>query len=323
MAFDADRRASGFRAGILSPADSKWKEGPVVTEWNHEYVEANGIRIHYVRHGAGAPLVLLHGWPEFWYVYHKNIPALAENFDVIVPDLRGFGDTDKPGLPDPPGDLLGDMRDDLRALMDALGIERFGVVSHDVGSFVAQSFAREWPERLSGLFFFHCVYPGIGRRWLDPGSVKEIWYQTFHQMPFAADLVGMNRDSCRMYMRHFLDHWAAKPGLFDDDMEAWVDNFMKPGNLRGGFDWYVGISEARSRMWRDGAPEMAKIEVPTRVFWGAEDPIIKVEWADRLGEYFSNLSFEAVPDAGHFVHYEVPEAANREISSFFSEKVSG
>lgn len=286
--------------------------------WNHEYVEANGIRIHYVRHGAGTPLVLLHGWPEFWYVYHKNIPALAENFDVIVPDLRGFGDTEKPGLPDPPGALLDLLAEDLSEFTTALGIRRFGLVSHDVGSFVAQAFAREHPERLTGLFFFHCVYPGIGKRWLEPDSVKEIWYQSFNQKPWAADIVGMNSETCKTYIKHFLDHWASEPGLFDDDLETWVDNFMKPGNLQGGFDWYVGINDARTKIWRHGSPEMAKIEVPSRFYWGAKDPLIKIEWADRLGDYFSDYSFEPAPEAGHFVHYEKPEAANREIAEFFS-----
>src|SRR5919202_1903875 len=122
------------------------------TSWNHRYLETNGIRIHYVRHGSGTPLVLLHGWPEFWYVYRKNVPVLAERFDVVVPDLRGFGDTEKPGLPDPPSTLLDDFVEDLRMLADALGLEKFGVVSHDVGSYVAQAFARRYPERLAGMF---------------------------------------------------------------------------------------------------------------------------------------------------------------------------
>jgi pimeloyl-ACP methyl ester carboxylesterase len=92
-----------------------------VRSWNHGYAEANGIRIHHVRHGTGTPLLLLHGWPEFWYVYRKNIPVLAERFDIIVPDLRGFGDTEKPGLPDPPSGLLDVLVEDLRELADSLG----------------------------------------------------------------------------------------------------------------------------------------------------------------------------------------------------------
>ena len=147
--------------------------------WSHRRLEANGIGIHYVHHGSGSPLVLLHGWPEFWYTWRRNIPVLAAEFHVVTPDLRGFGDTDKPGLPDPPRRLLGDLVEDLRALVDSLSFERFGVVSHDVGAYVAQGFARKYPERLSGLFFFDCPYPGIGRRWADANSINEIWYQTF------------------------------------------------------------------------------------------------------------------------------------------------
>lgn len=286
--------------------------------WNHGYTETNGIRVHHVRHGCGTPLVLLHGWPEFWYAYRKNLPALAEQFDVIAPDLRGFGDTEKPGLPDPPGDLLDVLVEDVLGLADALELERFGLVSHDVGSFVAQAFARKHPERLSGLFFFNCVYPGIGKRWLEPETVKELWYQSFNQQPWAADLVGRDRDACRTYFRHFLDHWASRPGLFEDDLEAWVDNFLKPGNIQGGFNWYIGIDGARTEIWRHGAPELPKIEVPARFFWGEDDPLIKVEWADRLGDYFADYSFKPASEAGHYVHYETPEAANREIAGFFS-----
>lgn len=286
--------------------------------WNHYRVEANGIRIHYVRHGAGAPVVLLHGWPEFWYVWRKNIGPLAEAFDVVVPDLRGFGETEKVSLPDPPGRLLDDLVEDLRGLADGLGLEKFGIASHDVGSFVAQRFAHRYPERLSGLFFFNCVYPGIGKRWLEPESVGEIWYQSFHRQPWAQEIVGESRRTCGVYFKHFLDHWSHEPGTFDGDLEAWVDNFMRPGNLRGGFDWYVGMNEARMKMMREGPPpNPTKIETPTRVLWGESDPILKVRWADRLGDYFSAYEFDPAPQAGHFVHYERPELANAEMARFF------
>ncbi len=288
------------------------------SRWNHEYLDASGIRIHYVRHGAGFPLVLLHGWPEFWYSYRKNIPVLSEQFDVVAPDLRGFGETEKPPRPDPPSGLLGDLVEDLRGLADALGFERFGVVSHDVGAYVAQAFAREYPDRLAGLFFFNCPYPGIGRRWVEPDSVNEIWYQTFNQQPWAASIVGENRRTCETYIKHFLDHWAHEPGLFDEDLEAWVDNFMKPGNLQGGFNWYAATNESRINLVRNGPTELPRIEIPARFLWGGSDPILKARWADRLGDYFENYSFETAQGAGHFVHYERPDLANHEISAFFS-----
>lgn len=286
-------------------------------EWNHQYLYANSLRIHYVRHGEGLPLVLLHGWPEFWLTWRKNIPPLAEGFDVVAPDLRGFGDSDKPALPDPPGDLLKDYVEDLRGLADALGFERFGIVSHDVGAYVAQAFARGYPERLSGLFFFNCPYPGIGERWAEADHVNEIWYQSFNQQPWAASLVGENHKTCGTYIRHFLDHWSYKPGLFDDDLDLWVENFMKPGNLQGGFNWYTSTNEGRIKQIRHGAPDLPKVETPTRVLWGESDSVLKVEWADRLGDYFANVDFSPAQGAGHFVHYERPELANEEISGFF------
>ncbi len=286
-------------------------------DWNHQYLDANGIRIHYLRHGEGLPLVLLHGWPEFWLTWRKNIPPLAESFDVVAPDLRGFGDTEKTALPNPPSDLLKDYVEDLRGLADALGFERFGVVSHDVGAYVAQAFARSYPERLLGLFFFNCPYPGIGERWAEAGHVNEIWYQSFNQQPWAASLVGENRKTCETYIRHFLDHWSHEPGLFVGDLDLWVENFMKPGNLQGGFNWYISTNEGRIKQIRHGAPELPKIETSTRVLWGVSDSVLKVEWADRLGDYFADLDFSPAEGAGHFVHYEKPELANEEISSFF------
>jgi pimeloyl-ACP methyl ester carboxylesterase len=285
-------------------------------EWNHHRVDVNDITLHYVRHGSGDPLILLHGWPEFWYGWRKNVPILAERFDVVVPDLRGFGDSDNPG--GAPEELLGEFVEDLRGLADSLGFERFGVVSHDVGAYVAQGFARKYPERLSGLFFFNCPNPGIGKRWASPDSVNEIWYQTFNQQPWAASLVGENRKTCETYFRHFLDHWAHEPGLFDEDLDLWVDNFMKPGNLQGGFDWYIGTNESRINLIRNGPPELPKIETPTRVRWGESDPVLKVEWADLLGDYFADLDFAPMRSAGHFAHYERPDVANREILEFFS-----
>ena len=130
--------------------------------------------------------------------------------------------------------------------------------------------------------------------------------------------MGENRKTCEIYIRHFLDHWAHAPGLFDEDLDAWVDNFMKPGNLQGGFDWYIGTNESRLDLIRNGPPELPKIETPTRVRWGESDRILKVEWADRLGDYFADLDFAPAREAGHFAHYERPDLANREISSFFA-----
>ena len=229
--------------------------------WNHCYADLEDLRVHYVRHGSGFPLVLLHGWPEFWYVWRKNIPVLAERFDDIVPDLRGVGDTEKPDGPLDPDHMV----DDLAALADHLGVERFGVVTHDVGAWLVPRLAYRSPQRLARLFFFNCPYPGIGRRWIEAGHLKEVWYQSFHQEDWAAELVGSSREACRIYLRHFLAHWSDDPGAFDEDLDVWVDNFMKPGNLQGGFNWYKAIAALRLAMVKGVSDKPPVIDVPTRV----------------------------------------------------------
>jgi len=287
----------------------------------HGFVHLPNVDIHYVRQGHGAPLVLLHGWPEFWRIWRKVIEPLSRHFDVIAPDLRGFGASTKPDLPALEGYCLDDHVGDLLGLADALTLGRFGVVSHDVGAYVAQAFARSHPERLAGLFFFDCPYPGIGRRWAEPDHLREIWYQSFHQLPWAADLVGSSRRACEIYFRHFLDHWAHAPDVFEkEDIDAWVDNFLEPDNLQGGFNWYLASHAARLEMIRHGPPDLSPIEVPVRVRWGADDPILKVEWADGLGRYFTECDFAPVEGAGHFVAYERPDLAVAEISDFFAAR---
>ena len=198
---------------------------------------------------------------------------------------------------------------DLAEFADALGLSRFAIVSHDVGSFIAQRFAHAMPQRVAGLFFFNCAYPGIGSRWGEAGNFPELWYQQFHQKDFAAALVGSSREACRTYFRHFLTHWAHQKEAFAPYLEEWVDNFLLPGNIQGGFDWYSGVYQYRRRVMREGnaAPTIPPITAPTYVLWGRHDPVLQYAWTDRLGEYFSQLTLECAEEAGHFVHFEVPE----------------
>ena len=284
-------------------------------DWNHQYADLPGLRVHYVRHGQGMPLILLHGWPEFWYVWRKNIPVLAEKFDIIVPDLRGFGDSDKPPqVPD-----VQDYVDDLSNLIEHLDLNDLGIVTHDVGSWVTQAYALRNTGRLKALFFFNCPYPGVGKRWNEPEHHVNTWYQQFHQMPFAAELLTRDRENAKIYFRYMLDYWSNADGAFDEDLDAWVDNFMKPGNMQGGFNWYIAVNKLRMKLMKEGPQDVPKIDLPTRVFWGEGEKVLKPEWMDRLGDYFSDLrKVDVVPGAGHFAQYEKPDLANSEIISFFN-----
>lgn len=283
-------------------------------------IRANGVTLHLARAGKGPPLVLLHGWPEFWLTWAPLMHRLGDRFDLIAPDLRGFGASDKPDA-GPSADAGPEvLAADVAGLLDALGLGRVGLVAHDVGAYVAQVLARRDPARLAGLFLFNCPYPGIGRRWADADHLIETWYQYFHQQPFAADLVGSSREACELYIGHFLEHWAHDPHAFDADREAWIDNFMRPGNLQGGFNWYISAAAGRRAVIREEVAPLPPIEVPTRVLWGRHDPILKVEWTDRLDAYFSDLEVAIAEDAGHFVHYERPDLASAEIAAFFGPR---
>lgn len=271
--------------------------------------------LHVVEAGpADAPaLLLLHGWPEFWAGYVRLIPRLSGEFRLVVPDLRGFAGSAALG----PAESLETHVADQRALLDALGVARAGIVGHDVGAHVAQGIALAAPERVRGLFFGNCPYPGIGRRWVEDGQVAEIWYQSFNQQPWAADLVGASRETCRLYIGHFLRHWAADPHAFDAVLEDWVDAYMTPGALAGGFAWYRAANAGRLRQIAEGPQPRAPIDRPAVVWWGAEDPVLRAEWTSGLERYFTDLAVEIAPGVGHFGFFEAPEAAAARIRAFF------
>ncbi|OAF17399.1 alpha/beta fold hydrolase [Bradyrhizobium neotropicale] len=279
----------------------------------HLTIKANGASLHLARTGQGKPLLLLHGWPEFWLTWEPVMARLADRFTLIAPDLRGFGDSDKP---DGPYGADGHAADML-ALMDGLGIARFGVVGHDVGGAVMQPLARHAPERLAGLFFFDFVYPGIGPRMAAPDRLNHIWYQSFHQMEMAPRLVGANRESCRLYVSHFLKGWAHRKDAFDDVLDDFADNFVKDGNLAGGFAYYRAAHAARIKTMQGETPQLPPIAVPTCIRWAEHDPLFPYAWTDRLGETFGDFDLAMFGDVGHFPHRENPDHAASEIATFF------
>ncbi len=279
----------------------------------HLTIRANGAAFHVATAGQGRPLLLLHGWPEFWLTWEPVMTRLVSRFKVYAPDLRGFGDSDKPdGLFGPDQQAA-----DMLALMDALDLKQAGIVGHDVGGALMQPLARHAPERMAGLFFFDFVYPGIGARMGEPERLNNIWYQSFHQMEMAPALVGATRESCRTYIAHFLRAWSHRKDAFDDVVEAFTDNFIKPGNLAGGFAHYRAAHAGRVRMMKGEAPVLPPISVPTCVRWAEHDPLFPYAWTDRLGETFTDLDLAMFDGVGHFPHREYPERASREIARFF------
>jgi pimeloyl-ACP methyl ester carboxylesterase len=281
--------------------------------WNHQFAEVNDVRLHYVREGSGKPLLLVHGWPGFWFEWNKNIKPLAERFDVIVPDMRGFAYSDKPDLSPEEGysDIV--MADDLAALIKHLGFEKVSIVANDFGAAWSQRFARRHAGMLDKLMLFDPPYNGIGGRWFGMPQIFESWYMIFHQQPWAEDVVGATRASTEAYIRHFLRHWSHDSDVFDDEEIAeFVEAYSQPGAIRGGFNCYRAALRGASQA--DNTPIAAR----TRILWGDKDPILPFEWSDNLGQFFTNFTLKKMEGLGHFMHAEAPERVNKEIIDFLS-----
>ncbi|MEA2732903.1 MAG: hypothetical protein QOF70_7378 [Acetobacteraceae bacterium] len=280
----------------------------------HSTVSINGAEIHVARAGRGRPLLLLHGWPEFWLTWEPVMTRLADRFDLIAPDLRGFGSSDKPTGPFGPNEQT----EDLVALVKVLGVAPVGVVSHDIGASIAQFFARKHPELIAGLFFFNFMYPGIGKRFTAPEHLQHVWHTWFNQSNAAVEVLDASPESVRRFVTYFLRIWTHRKEAIDDaTIEAFVVNFQRPGNIAGGFAHYRAVAAQRRAEAGESPPPPQPIALPTCVRWTECDPTLPVAWADRLGEFFPDLDFAPFPDAGHFPHHEQPDRAAEEIAAFF------
>ena len=201
----------------------------------------DGFSLAYDRHGEGPPVVLLHGWPGM-RTDHRALVPLLDGFDVVVPDLRGFGESDK-HVADPGEQYsaAGQARS-VAGLLEELGLGPAVLVGYDVGSRVAQALARERPELVHALVLAPPL-PGIGQRILSPVAMREFWYQPFHRLELAERLIDGNPDAVRDYLRHFWDHWGG-PGLTvsDADLDALVEHYAPPGAFVASINWYRGGS---------------------------------------------------------------------------------
>lgn len=251
-------------------------------------------------------MLLLHGWPGFWYDWRRVVPALSSELDVIAPDFRGFGESDKPDLV--PADcytplaLAGDMM----ALLDALRVGRIVVAGTDIGATVAQAMARTDPERVAGLALFNPPYPGIGPRRGDPAVQPELWYQHFQALPWSDALVARDRETVRLYFAHFYEEWIGRhEAMVPEELDEILRAFEQPGAVRSSFAYYRGRGQSRA-VEASYEPDQLRLEQPTSVLWGEADPTLPAAWADRLGEYFADLRLHLLPGIGHFVPIEAP-----------------
>lgn len=267
-----------------------------------EFWFRNGdVRLHAVASGSGRTLVLLHGWPGFWKDWEKVMEPLSARFRVVLPDLRGFGLSDKP---EPVEEYsLSRYAEDLEALMAKLGVESVVLGGFDVGAIVSAYFARQRPELVESLVLLNPSYPGLGAKRLQPEQAKESWYQYFHLLELAERLVGYNRDTIRIYVSHFFRHWShVKEAFTDEDIEEYVEVFHRHGALRGGFNWYRARVATRYGDWLGGP-----VTQRTLIVWSDRDPIFPLEWSEGARTYFPNSELVVLKECGHFIPRERPK----------------
>lgn len=262
----------------------------------------------YARHqGPGPPVVLLHGWPGDHGDWDAVVPGLADEVDAVVPDLRGFGESDK-HLADSAGAYSASAQArSVIGLMEELKLERSIIAGYDIGSRVAQEIARVSPASVRALVLAPPL-PGVGERVLEPGAQQEFWYQAFHQLPLAEQLIDGDRAAVRAYLEHFWTHWsgpqyAPSPHMLD----RLAAHYGEPGAFVASINWYRAGAGTVARSLAERAPSPhERISVPTTVLWPAHDPLFPVSWSDRLDEFFSDLQLRTMPAAGHFSPLEAP-----------------
>jgi pimeloyl-ACP methyl ester carboxylesterase len=273
----------------------------------------DGFELAYDRIGTGPAVVLLHGWPGDRTDYRELVPRL-EGCEVVVPDLRGFGASDK-HVADPATHYNGPAQArSVADLITGLGLQRPVVVGYDIGSRVAQSLARARPELVKAMVIAPPV-PGVGTRVFGPGPLREFWYQAFHRLPLAEELIDGKPEAVRAYLRHFWAHWSG-PGftLAEADLDHLVSVYGPPGAFTASVGWYRagGGTTAVATTETAPAPE-DRLGTPTVVLWPEHDPLFPREWSDRLKEFFSQVRLRFVDGAGHFAPLEFPDVIAEEV----------
>ncbi|MFJ9033284.1 alpha/beta fold hydrolase [Streptomyces sp. NPDC102274] len=269
----------------------------------------DGFRLAYDRSGSasGEAVVLLHGWPGDRTDYRDVVSLLAGNRDVIVPDLRGFGASDKRA--DAPADhygVAGQVRS-VVGLIRELELQSPVLAGYDIGSRIAQSVAVDHPELVRALVVTPPL-PGVGDRVLDPRAQEEFWYQWFHRLALAEQLLDGRPEALRDYVAHFWAHWSGPSFALDNgSLDHLVSVYAPPGAFTASIGWYRAGSGTVARSLSETPPTGEdRIATPTTVLWPEHDPLFPRTWSDRLDEFFHHVTLDFVDGVGHFAPREYP-----------------
>ena len=293
------------------------KNGSLADEsWQHDFVTVNGVRLHYVTQGEGQLVILLHGFPEFWYSWRHQIPVLAEHFKVMVPDLRGYNDSDKPdGVANYQIDIL---TSDVMELIRSFGQERAIIVGHDWGGGIAWTFAADYPQATERLIVMNCPHPTVFQKNLNANfrQLRRSWYMFFFQIPWLPEW--STRLNARRFVEQAFRGMAIRKEAFpDEELDRYVEAIQKPGALTAGINYYRAAFRERIRK---GERKTDLIQCPSLLIWGEEDTALGKELTYGMEPYFTDgISIKYIPNCSHWVQQEQPELVNQYMLEFLSD----
>ncbi len=280
----------------------------------HVFLPTNGIRLHIVQSGSRySPLViLLHGFPEFWYGWQRQIQPLVEaGFRVWAPDQRGYNLSDKPlGIS---SYRLDELEKDVIGLINAAGVDKCYLVGHDWGAATAWWVAVNNPERIHRMAVLNMPHPSVMIKTLlkSPQQLRRSWYVFFFQIPHLSEAILRNNDF-EFLVRSLKA--GSKPDSFNaDDLNQYLQAWWRKGAITGMLNWY----RAGIQMPPDIRSDQ-QVKVPTLILWGAQDIALGREMAQPSLDLCEEGRLVFFENAGHWVQHDSADAVNKHLIEFFS-----
>jgi pimeloyl-ACP methyl ester carboxylesterase len=290
--------------------------------FKHEYADVNGVTLHYVTSGTGKLIMFAHGFPSFWYMWKNQLVEFGNDYQAVAVDMRGYNLSSKPNdLDQYKIDVL---IEDLRALADSLGHNKFILVAHDWGGVVAWPFAIRYPDYLDKLIIINAPHLAIFARLLSrhPGQQRASQYIRMFRTPGVEQILADNN-----YAALVKAIQTEATTFSDEDREMYIRAWSQEGALRGGLNYY------RAAPFEPPAPdeksglsegdmidalnfETLEVKVPTLVIWGEKDTALLTANLDGLEDYVPDLTIKRVPDGSHWVVNEKPDLVNSYIREF-------
>ena len=281
--------------------------------WQHHFIETNNIRLHCVMQGEGELVILLHGFPEFWYSWRHQIPALAKHFKVVVPDLRGYNDSDKPKG----GYDLDTLSADIGGLVQSLGYLKAHVVGHDWGGAIAWNLAQKFPTVLDRLAVLNAPHPYRLMQELGGNldQLRRSWYLLAFQIPALPEWL-IQQNLPNIVKTLFQDQAVRKGAFTQIDTELYQAALEKPGALSAVLSSYRQLLSPQTWLANWGRSPLP-ITVPTLVLWGEDDVFFTPKLMEGMDSLVTApLQLKLLSHCGHWVQQEAPQTVNRELLEF-------